>query len=352
MVYQRLPETVHTIYAELLDQAIRAEAEAAVTPTPSGSFVSKIVKGRRYWYLQQHEGGRNRQRYLGAESPSLTAWMAEVEESKARRAPDEARRSELVRMLIAGGATGETAAIVKVLGAVAGAGLFRFGGVLVGTQAFACYANMLGVRFESAALRTADLDVAHEPALAVALAPDQVPVEMLPVLQRVEPSFFAVPELDPRRPSSSFKVRGRDLRVDFLTPARGHRAVDPVRLPLFGVAATPLPMLGYLIEGSVQAVVLGGTGILVNVPAPGRYALHKLWLASQRPVAEQAKARKDKRQAAALLEVLLEDRRDELRAGWVALAGRRREAAAVRRALSEKGGPESFANALAWLLDD
>ena len=40
-------------------------------------------------------------------------------------------------------------------------GLFRRGAVVVGTQAFRAYSNMLSVRLPSTALRTQDIDLAH-----------------------------------------------------------------------------------------------------------------------------------------------------------------------------------------------
>ena len=42
---------------------------------------------------------------------------------------------------------------------------------------------------------------------------------MLGRLRAQDPTFFAVPGIDSREPATSFKVRGRDRRVDFLTPA-------------------------------------------------------------------------------------------------------------------------------------
>ena len=54
MPVQRLPDTVHTLYAELHDRAVAAEAESlAQRLPPPGSFVSKRVKGNTYWYLQR-----------------------------------------------------------------------------------------------------------------------------------------------------------------------------------------------------------------------------------------------------------------------------------------------------------
>ncbi len=83
----------------------------------------------------------------------------------------------------------------------------------------------------------------------------------------------------------------------------------------------------------MQAVVVGGSGILVNVPDPARFALHKLWVAGRRPVSEQAKAAKDLRQAQSLLEVLLSDRPADLTVAWEALQGRPAVASEVRSAM-------------------
>ena len=61
------------------------------------------------------------------------------------------------------------------------------------------------------------------------------------------------------------------------------------------------------------------TGVLVNVPSPARFAVHKLWVAQRRNVSEHAKARKDIRQAGQILEVLLEDRRNDVDEAFGAL---------------------------------
>ena len=53
-------------------------------------------------------------------------------------------------------------------------------------------------------------------------------------------------------------------------------------------------------------------GVLVNVPEPARYAIHKLIVATRRASSATAKARKDIEQSAALIRVLAEDRPDEL----------------------------------------
>ncbi len=325
MSYERLPESVQTLYAELLDQLIVAAAEA--TGPASGSFVSKLVKGRTYWYLQRSEGDRKRQYYLGPESPALLRWLEGARQAQAEGADDRSRRASLCRMLAAGGAFRESAAVVRVFEVLAEAGVFRLGGVVVGTRAFATYGNMLGIRFARRSLATQDLDIAQDPRIAIALAEGSPPADAEAGLRRSDLGFMAVPALDPRSPSTSFRIRGRDLRVDFLTPMRGRESSAPVYLPTLRVSAQPLRFLDYLIAEPVQAAVVGSSGILVNVPDPGRFAWHKLLAAEHRPVSEQVKARKDLRQARQLIEVLLDDRPSDLANAWRALA----EDQAVRR---------------------
>jgi hypothetical protein len=80
-----------------------------------------------------------------------------------------------------------------------------------------------------------------------------------------------------------------------------------------------MPSCSISVWPPTRAVVLAAAGIVVNVPAPGRFAVHKLWLARERDVAEQAKARKDLRQAKQLIEVLETDRPEELTRAWAAL---------------------------------
>jgi hypothetical protein len=160
-----------------------------------------------------------------------------------------------------------------------------------------------------------------------------------------------VPGLDPRHASTSYKIRGRELRVDFLTPLIGKETGRPIYLPSLGVSAQPLRFLEYLLADTVQAVVAGGEGVLVNVPDPARFAWHKLWLANRRPVSEQTKAAKDFRQGAAVLAVLLADRPADLLPAWAALASRTTARKRVRASL-DRLAPELRDGALSVLGED
>jgi len=128
-----------------------------------------------------------------------------------------------------------------------------------------------------------------------------------------------VPGLNPKSPETSFKVRGRTLRVDLLTPAQGARDGKLVIIRHLKAAAQPLELLDYLLEAPIATPLVNGGATLVNVPDPARFALHKLMVSGRRQVFEQTKAGKDRQQAAEILDVLYEDRRGDLTAAAKAL---------------------------------
>ena len=120
--------------------------------------------------------------------------------------------------------------------------------------------------------------------------------------------FFDVPALNRKQPSTSFKIGGRDFAVDVLAPMKGRETTRPVHLTDLGTFASPLRHLDYLLEDLQPAVLLYEHGIMVNVPAPGRFAIHKCVISQKRPAAFAAKATKDRIQAEQVFQVLLENR--------------------------------------------
>ncbi|MDQ3494800.1 MAG: GSU2403 family nucleotidyltransferase fold protein, partial [Pseudomonadota bacterium] len=80
----------------------------------------------------------------------------------------------------------------------------------------------------------------------------------------------------------------------------------------------------YLLQDVQQAAVLSGAGaVLVSVPHPARYALHKLIVAGERPASRIAKSNKDIQQAAALLAALQDQASSwQVDEAWADLMGR------------------------------
>jgi hypothetical protein len=171
---------------------------------------------------------------------------------------------------------------------------------------------MLGMKLPGPLLQTSDVDIAQFTNVSMAVG-DQTP-PILEVLKGVDKSFREIPHTAGQEFSTSYEARG-SLRVDFLTPNVGPETDTPARLPALQTDAQPLRFLDYLIHEPEQAVVLHGAGILVLVPAPERYAVHKLILSGRRRLGA-AKSDKDLNQAASLVEPLSDKRPRELRAAW------------------------------------
>jgi len=98
-----------------------------------------------------------------------------------------------------------------------------------------------------------------------------------------------------------------------------------------------LRFLEFLIESPIQTVVVGSRPVLVNVPDPARFALHKVYSAITGSPAFQTKAAKDLRQASSLIEVLAEDRPDDLARAWQVLQAYPKVSRRVRKAIGRLG---------------
>jgi Nucleotidyltransferase/Protein of unknown function (DUF1488) len=137
---------------------------------------------------------------------------------------------------------------------------------------------------------------------------------MLQLLQSIDASFRELPHLAGHQFTASYQAAGGP-RVDFLTPNVGPDTDTPQNLPVLQTDAQPLRFLDFLIKDPENAVVLHGPGIYVRVPAPERYAIHKLIISQRRPVGV-AKQDKDIQQAQFLIEALSERRPRELKLVW------------------------------------
>ena len=81
-------------------------------------------------------------------------------------------------------------------------------------------------------------------------------------------------------------------------------------MPLFEKCTRQIAV--YFLEDIQPAVLLHAHGIMVNVPAPARFAIHKCVLSQRRKAAFAAKAHKDLLQAEQVFQVLAEDRPGDL----------------------------------------
>ena len=300
--------TALAAYTDLL-RLLREEDAADITGAP---FLER--RGNRgYWYETRRIGSTVRKRYIGEDTPETAALVARARDLAATRADRSARASRLIRILRAEGFLSPDRTTGALLTAMARTGVFRLGGTLVGTHAFRHYEGELGVTIPfDAAAQTDDLDIAQFERLSLVLE-DRVETPLADTFRDL--SFAPVPTIDGRA-VWRWKQAGTESLVEFLTPS--FRPEEDIRdLPALGVSAQSLHYLNYLIAEPIKAAALYRSGILIQIPRPERFAIHKLIVADRRRGGpDQIKSRKDRAQAEFLIRVLAEDRPEDLREAW------------------------------------
>lgn len=319
-----LPLNVQTLYADLAQGV-------TFSPTQPGSVFTQTIRGKPYLYTAEKHGAARITRYLGlAEDPETTERAQNI-----RRAAHDAKgRRTTVSMLKRSGLPAPTIAMGRLLEAIAKAGLFNNGMVLVGTAAYQIYPALVGRVLSSAALTTQDADLA---AASLAVTSNIEGESLLDVIKRADSTFIPQPSLDPRTPPWRFRSAS-GLEIEIVT--RHRRRADeehPVVIPGLHCSAQPLRYMEFLIDEPISAVALYGAGVPVMIPQPARYAVHKLIVAQVRR-AGSAKREKDLIQARELILAL-----DTANPGAVAhaLANARQRGskwkAAVERSMREIG---------------
>jgi hypothetical protein len=142
---------------------------------------------------------------------------------------------------------------------------------------------------------------------------------------RIQEALAQVGELTPAAslyPTQPTGYRVDDTLVEMLTPNQGPDRDEPIALPALGVHAKPPRSLDVLLTEAIPAAVPYRYGVLVNVPQPARYAVHKLIVSTRRARTAAAKARKDIEQATTVIQALAQDQPDELARAYHEAGGR------------------------------
>jgi len=315
MYFGELSPTAQTAYAEVFEAASAQHLHRSVAHL-TGSFAKKTVKGRLYRYFQFRDlDGRVRQIYVGPDSERIRALL-----DKARDEPD-ASVVPLARSAMALGCQPLIPAHYRIVRRLSEWGFFNAGGALVGTHAFLAMGNMLGVTWEMGA-RTQDVDFAHVGKNISIALPATAKVDVHQAIESLEMGFLPITSFKGSPGATYINPSQPDLRIDFVTTR--HRGGDEPIIPEhLNVAFQPLKFLEFLLEGPTQAVVLGRPGaVVVTIPSPERYALHKLVVYAERGRRLQVKAGKDLHQAAALISWLQATDPDAIVACWQDLLSR------------------------------
>lgn len=348
MNIERLSLETQTLHAELLERLCVREAQRNIG-TLEGTFTVKTIYGIDYaYFLHYLPGGGRINISLGRMSQAIESLIAQHREGRSDVAADVIGIRELSAQIKAGKAAVVDPATAKIVRELEAGGIFRVGGILVGTLAFACIGNLLGVIWDRTTLATRDIDFAFERNVSIAVP--NVAADVPKSIESLAMGFFPIPRLNPKHPSTSFTIRKSPLRIDLLTPRMGSQGEDPVYIPRLKAAAQPLPYLDYLFEDPVRGAVINGEATLVLIPQPIRYALHKLIVSQEREPAMEAKKHKDLWQAFQLLSFFEQERPLDIKPAWIDLISRgpkwHRRAAAGLTMMEGRFGKSALAESL------
>ena len=300
----------HTLLAELVEKSLDAMFDDQFPE--NGSFIIRSARNREglernYFYYQGYKPKASPddkptryQRYVGpADDAAIAERVTRFQEIKAGRK----ERAALVQGLAGIGLPRPPVQMGRITEALAKAGLFRMRAVLIGTAAFQTYPAIIGMRLDASAAITGDVDVAQFRSISLGVEDSTPPI--LEILQNVDPTFRAVPHRNDPIATTAFQSAS-GFRLDILTPHRGSDDQIGKALKMDaieGAAGEPLRFLDFLIHKPVRSVMLFGPGVSVNVPAPERFAIHKLIISTRRQIdtAAAAKSRKDVAQASEII---------------------------------------------------
>ncbi len=295
-LYTSHSRALTVLYADLESHALGQRQAFEGT---AGTVIERTNAGGFRFYAHQSYDGDRRKREAYLAGP--------VGDAKADAAAEELRgrireMKDLVpslRLLGREGFSLVDARVYATLASLHNHGVFAAGGMLVGSHAYGVLLNRLGVR--AVPYMTEDIDVARGAALQFETPPEE---SFLDMLQDSGVEFVAVPSLDRKKPSTSFKQRGRSpFHVDLLAPS-GNETFAVVAVPELKAHATGLPHLDFLLAESQTAMLMAREGCCtVRVPLPERFAVHKL-IVSRLRAGREAKSERDVAQACVLAAAL------------------------------------------------
>src|SRR5579859_756437 len=172
--------SIRTMFADLVQQVDTAPL--------AGSVYTRQRDGIEYIYAKLPAGRARVDRFIGKSGDPA----AEAQAASLRRGGELARsRREIISILKGHRLASPDRALGAALDAIAFAGLFKQGAVLVGTGAYMMFEPLVGSRLPAPTLMTGDLDLATA---QLALTADP-PERMEDILRRADATYEGIPQL-------------------------------------------------------------------------------------------------------------------------------------------------------------
>jgi hypothetical protein len=204
-------------FAELLDLC---RDDARPTFPANGSFFLQKRSNREYWYYRGYERtadgspGKATLTYVG---PAGDANAEQAAAQHIKLHADYKKRSDLTSRLRRAGLPAPSPIKGAVTAALADAGLFRAGSILIGSVAFQTFGALLGAKFSNATYRTQVSDIARPTSLKVTTTTN--PADILATLKNIDPSFAPKFHRDQTNLILGFSNL-ENFKIEFLAPER------------------------------------------------------------------------------------------------------------------------------------
>lgn len=309
--FTELTVAAATAYAQLQTAALAVELDRDVSHL-HGSFSTKLVKDSKHWYFSFREPDqRIRQIYVGPDNEQVRALV----ENGREQAPGD-QLKPLAKSALSLGCSAIVRKHLSVILRLNEFGFFRAGGVLVGTHAFLSFANQLGLGWKEPD-QTADIDFAHAGRNISIGLPATIDATPHNALTTMKEGFLPLGQYRGSIGPSYRHPAEPEFQIDFLT-TRTADSDEPITIDNLDVALQPLRFMEFSLEHIEQATLFDPTGrvVVVNVPAPHRFAIHKLLIVGERTTQHRAKVTKDLAQVAALVEYFAETDLELIQSTW------------------------------------
>jgi hypothetical protein len=275
-----------------------------------GSMVWMRARGREYLHRSSYDDwGRRKQTTLGPRSEETEAMRESFVKA---RADVKARLKSIEKKMALQAAANVARAIARfpavsarIVRAFDNAGIGSERIKIVGTHALYAYEAMAGSIFDSGLTSTEDIDFLLDPRAPLRfVTSDELSAEtILGVLQSTDRTFELTRQ--------SFRARNRDgFLVDIIQPERN----PPWRKNAYEAEKgdiQPSPITGLVWLENAPAIeqrVIDARGfpVVMSVPDPRVFAIHKLWLSKQ-IYRSGAKAARDRQQAFAVAALVMSE---------------------------------------------
>ena len=305
MRFSHLTLSAQTSYAELFEQTRYFELSNALAGL-TGSFQKLSRKKQDYWYFAYRDLDQKvRMAYVGPNEPRVQALIARFESLR-----NTNRLAPSSKVALTYGCASTPPKHFKMIKRLSEYGFFRAGGILIGSHAFLAMGNMLGVRWHDGAA-TLDVDFAHAGNNVSLALPSNINIDVHDALTSLEMGLLPITQFNGKLGDQYRNPQDQELRLDFLTS--NNRIGMPVHIAKLNLALQPLKFMEYSLQSSTQSCVISNAGAcIVNIPAPERYAVHKLIVFGERPVSERTKSTKDLLQAASLISYFVNNAQSEI----------------------------------------